>query len=226
MVLVRHGESEWNAAGILQGHLGPGLTPLGRAQADATAELLARTRGEPALIARSDLPRAVETAAPVERRYPHVEVVVDERLREVDLGTWAGRRRAEVAAAEPEAMAAWDRGEDVRRGGGETFAEVQVRMVAALADLAARAPGQARRGVAGGLRPPVVYVFSHGGPIRVAVAATLGIAGRDGVLAEVANCAVSEIAHLGDGSQLVSYNAVEHLAELATAGAVDDRRRG
>lgn len=214
IVLVRHGESEWNAAGILQGHLGPGLTPLGRAQAEATADLLVRTRAEPALIARSDLPRVVETAAPLEQRYPHVEVVLDPRLREVDLGTWAGRTRAQVAETEPEVLAAWDRGEDVRRGGGETMAEVQARMVAALADLARRAPGR------------TVLVFSHAGPIRVAVAATLGLAARTRTLAEVANCAVTEVEHFGDSSRLVSYNSVDHLAELATVGAVDDRSVG
>lgn len=213
LVLVRHGESEWNASGILQGHLGPGLTALGHAQAAATADLLARVHPGPALIARSDLPRVVETAAPSEARWPDVEVVVDERLREIDLGSWSGRTRAEVAVDDPDGMAAWERGEDVRRGGGETYAEVGVRMDAVLADLAERAAGQ------------TVYVFTHGGPVRVAVAAAVGRTGRGGeVLAPVGNCAVSVVEHRGDHRRLVSYNATDHLAGIATEGAVDDGR--
>jgi probable phosphoglycerate mutase len=212
LVLVRHGESEWNAAGIIQGHLGPGLTPRGRTQAEVTADLLVRAHGRPVLLARSDLPRVVETAAPSQERFAEVPVVVDRRLREVDLGSWSGLTHEQVVASDPDLLAAFQRGEDVRRGGGETFVEVRERMVAVLDDLSDRAAGG------------VVFVFTHGGPIRVAVGAALRLPqARETVLAPVANASVSVLDWARGGARLVSYNDEGHLDGLATAGAVDDR---
>lgn len=208
--MVRHAESLWNAAELVQGQGGPGLTTLGVAQAEATAEMLVARCPRPALAVRSDLPRVAETAAPAERRLG-LPVAVDDQLREIDVGRWSGRTWDDIAVDEPRAVAAIRRGEDVVRGGKESWADVRVRMRAALRRLVEQA---SRCGTDGGL-----LVFSHGGPIRMAVADVLGLPpGREGVLEDVGNCSVTELRVDAGGSGLVVYNETGHLTELGTAG--------
>lgn len=215
LVLVRHGESEWNAAGILQGHGGPGLTERGRAQAAATARLLARDHGHAVAIVRSDLLRVAETAAPTEEAVDGVPVRIDERLRELDVGRWTGRFREEVARTDARTFAAWAGGDDVPAGGGETFARLRERVVAALDEAVDAAAGAAAS-------DRTVLVFTHGGPIRVAVAAGLGLpVGGHRSVKPVGNCAITVLdvepsGGLAHGRTLLAaYNRVEHL----TAGA-------
>lgn len=216
LVLVRHGESEWNAAGILQGHGGPGLTARGHEQAAATARMLAGDHPGALLLARSDLPRVVETAAPTEERLP-VPLRVDKRLREIDVGSWSGLTREQAAAADPADYAAWVRGVDVAPGGGETFAELRGRVVDALTELVGEAAEQA-----GAHEPATVLVFTHGGPIRVAVAAGLGLpAGGHRSVKPVGNCAASVLdvptpdALRAGRALLAAYNRTGHLAAAA-----------
>lgn len=198
LLLVRHGESLWNAENRLQGHGGTGLSPLGHAQAQATAEHLAKTYREVSLIVRSDLPRVAETAAPTEALVD-AEVRLDERLREIDVGFWSGLTWDEVAVRDPEGLRRWRAGEDVARGGGETWAQLRARVWPALNDLHD----------VGGL----VLVFTHGGPIRIGVAAALDLPlfGEER-LAPVANCSLTEIGFDGDRVRLHSYNRSGHLA--------------
>jgi len=201
LVLVRHAESEWNLAGRMQGHAGPGLSATGRVQAEATAAFLAATLGPVERIVRSDLHRVTETAAPTEAALG-IRAQVDPRWREIDVGTWAGLTWPEVQACDGATLAAWQGGRDVRRGGGETFAELRSRVWAVVDEFAS---------VNG-----TVLVFTHGGPIRVAVAEALGLP-RLGErrLAPVDNCSLTELAP-GPTSVVVSYNRADH---------VRDRRR-
>lgn len=213
LVLVRHGESQWNADGILQGHGGPGLTGRGYEQAAATARLLARDHLGMVALARSDLSRVVETAAPAEERFPSLPVRVDERLREIDVGSWTGLTRKQAAAADPELYDAWVSGQDVAPGRGETFGSLRERVVEALSDVIAEAVR-----AAASRQHVTVAVFTHGGPIRVAVAAGLGLpAGGHRSVKPVTNCAVSVLecptaTALASGTALLAaYNRVEHL---------------
>ncbi|QOR69514.1 histidine phosphatase family protein [Ruania alkalisoli] len=161
--LVRHGEAVWNAEGKYQGQADSGLTELGHEQAHSAAAWLRDSFPRIDGVACSDLPRVRDTAAPFLTAIGH-SPQVDSRLREIDVGSWAGRTFEEVATAEPASVAAAARGEDVRRGGGETFAELRRRVVAALDELvASHQPGA------------TLVVFTHGGPIRVATAAALGV---------------------------------------------------
>lgn len=97
MLVVRHGQSEWNALGRWQGQADPPLSDLGRTQA-----LLAADRvGSVDVIVASDLQRALETAAIISRVLGIGPVVVDEGLRERDAGEWSGLTRAEIDEAWP-----------------------------------------------------------------------------------------------------------------------------
>lgn len=139
IVVARHGRTEWNAVGRFQGWADVGLDELGRAQASELAETLSARVAAPAVVVSSDLPRAVQTATPVAAALG-TDLVVAEDLREVDVGRWQGLTDAEAAALEPEVHRRWRAGEDVRRGGGETYAEAGARVAGFLTRLAGSTP--------------------------------------------------------------------------------------
>ncbi|MGC9665443.1 histidine phosphatase family protein [Planosporangium sp. 12N6] len=155
LVVVRHGRTGWNATGRFQGQADPPLDRVGYRQAEAVADAVAALR--PDLLVASDLRRARQTAQPVSARCG-LPVVLDARLREVDLGGWAGLDRRQVAHRYPDEYDRWSRGADLRRGGGETLAEAGTRAAAALvAALAGAAPGA------------TVVAVSHGLVLRAAL---------------------------------------------------------
>ncbi|MEV4795668.1 histidine phosphatase family protein [Asanoa sp. NPDC049475] len=206
LVLVRHGESRWNVEDRYQGQEDSGLTETGATQAEVVAEVLASRFGAAGLVLSSDLPRARDTAEPYLRRIGGT-VREDARLREINVGTWTGRTRAEVAAAHPDDIAAFEGGVDIARGGGETYREVRKRVWAALDEAAAETNGTVE---AAAEATGTVVVFTHGGPIRVATAEALGVpAPGERAFAPVLNCSYTVIHHGGpDGPHvLVAYNA-------------------
>jgi broad specificity phosphatase PhoE len=92
VLLVRHGQSEWNLTGRWQGQADPPLTDLGRTQARSAARAL----GAVEAIWTSDLQRATETATIISAELGVGPVVVDPDLRERDAGEWSGLTRAEI----------------------------------------------------------------------------------------------------------------------------------
>ena len=177
VVFARHGETDDNAAGRFQGVRNPPLNARGREQASALAEMLAAggdlaARGVARLghegvtgsvppiqtIWASPYARARETAEIIAARLD-LPVTFDERLKESDVGDWAGMTYAEVQAADPAAFQGWVEGDPAHVfPGGETLAEVSARVQEALAD--ARALG------------PTVLCVCHGGVIRSALRAS------------------------------------------------------
>jgi probable phosphoglycerate mutase len=102
MLLVRHGQSTWNAAGRWQGQADPPLSDLGRLQARLAAGALPEAVGGPlAAIYASDLERAAETARIIATELGGLEVVTEPGLRERDAGEWSGLTRAEIDARYP-----------------------------------------------------------------------------------------------------------------------------
>ncbi len=122
LVMLRHGQTEFNFGSRMQGQLDTELTELGRAQAVAAAEALAKH--QPLLIVSSDLRRAYDTAVALQER-TGLRVRADDRLRETHLGDWQGMTHTEIDAKAPGARLAWRddaelgaarRGEPGRRG--------------------------------------------------------------------------------------------------------------
>jgi broad specificity phosphatase PhoE len=97
LLVVRHGQSEWNVTGRWQGHADPTLSELGRRQAAVAAASIGALDG----IVSSDLLRAAETAAIIAQQLGVGPVMVDERLRERDVGVWAGLTDAEIRKGWP-----------------------------------------------------------------------------------------------------------------------------
>jgi probable phosphoglycerate mutase len=146
-MLVRHGETDWNAEGRLQGQTDRPLSDFGRRQARQLAEELAGDQVE--AIYSSDLSRARETAKIVAERLG-LPVVLDPDLREKNWGTWEGLTAVE---------------RDCVEFVGESTAAHQERMLRALRGISERQPADGR-----------VLVVTHGGSMRRVQAAALGMA--------------------------------------------------
>jgi 2,3-bisphosphoglycerate-dependent phosphoglycerate mutase/probable phosphoglycerate mutase len=104
LILLRHGQTDFNVAGRMQGHLESVLTPIGRAQAVAAAPVVAALA--PDRLISSDLSRAADTAELV-GAVCGLPVKLDARLRETHLGQWQGMSVDEIEAEYPGAIATW-----------------------------------------------------------------------------------------------------------------------
>lgn len=131
LILVRHGASEWSSLGRYQGHMPVPLSPLGLEQVRALTKELYQYN--PKRIVSSDLQRARQTAEII-ARYLMLDIHFDVRLRELDCGNWVGLTEQEIEALEPKVVLELRAGRDIPRGGGETIADMTVRIYAALAD--------------------------------------------------------------------------------------------
>ncbi|MBA2609976.1 MAG: histidine phosphatase family protein [Actinobacteria bacterium] len=149
LLLVRHGESVWNAEGRWQGSADPPLSDAGRAQAAALAEFI-RDEGIDHIVT-SDLDRAHETARIVAAALGVPVGVMEDRLRERDVGEISGLTRAEIEAKFPGLLEKWRTGELTKMPGGED--DITPRVSAAIEALASAPDGS------------VVLVVTHGGVI-------------------------------------------------------------
>ena len=124
LILIRHGQTVYNATGRMQGHLDTQLSDEGVRQAESAGRLL-EDRGITRIIA-SDLSRARVTAEIVGKRLG-LDVHADERLRETNLGEWQGKTSAEVDVEYPGARAIWRHDPTWAPPGGESRVEVARR---------------------------------------------------------------------------------------------------
>jgi broad specificity phosphatase PhoE len=170
LIVVRHGQTHWNATGRIQGQLDTELSPLGQAQAQALVARLAgerRERREDALYV-SDLLRARDTAAPLIEAlsgspYQSPPVHYEPRLREIAFGRWEGLRFRDVAQQEPEAFRAFRTDVSAKPHGGESLDDVVARGRSLLTEV--------RRRHAGG----TVLWIAHGGMLRLLTCHMLGL---------------------------------------------------
>jgi len=136
LILIRHGQTDWNATGRWQGQADPPLNAMGRAQARQTAAEL-KDQHVDALIS-SDLLRAHQTAEIIGSALK-LNVELESRLREVNLGDWQGLYSAEIGARWPEEMRLWlESPLATRPPHGESIRELADRVLAAMNDIAAR----------------------------------------------------------------------------------------
>jgi len=141
LLLIRHGETAWNAESRFRGQTDIALSPRGRRQAEALA------RGLPpsfaiAHIYSSPLPRCLETARPLATALG-LAVVAEPRLIDLDYGEWQGRPIAEVAEQFPQEHAAWLAGDlSFRFPGGEPVGAPVERLRSFLDDVIERHQGE------------------------------------------------------------------------------------
>jgi broad specificity phosphatase PhoE len=179
LLLVRHGETDWNRERRFQGHADPPLNDKGREQAHALAAELTGEGIE--LVYTSDLARARETAEIVAARLG-ADVLPLRDLREIDVGEWEGLTWPEIEERYPEGARSWH-----ARGygweSGETYEQLGERVVAALRRIAADHPSQR------------VLVVGHGGTIRATRAFIEGLSVPEsrGRSRAIGNCEVFRV---------------------------------
>jgi broad specificity phosphatase PhoE len=178
ILLVRHGETDWNRERRFQGHADTPLNEAGRAQAAALADALVND-GLTAVYT-SPLQRASETAAIVASRLG-LDVKPLEALREIHVGDWQGLTVDEVKERHPE-LGDWR----WRSGwpGGETYDELSARVVPALVGLADEHPDER------------ILAVTHAGPVRAALAAAMELSYDEArpLIGRLENCVAFEFA--------------------------------
>ena len=196
LVVLRHGETTFNAAGIWQGQLDSPLSPRGEEQAAAVGPALAALG--PVRVVTSDLQRARRTGESVARA-AGVPLVEEPRLREIHAGEWQGLTNEEVRRDWPEVYDRLRAGEDVRRpGGGESLGDVRDRAARAVEEvLETTGPGEC------------VVLSTHGAAGRTVVSWLLGLDVVQGwrILGALGNCHWAELVEGRGGWRLLTWNA-------------------
>jgi probable phosphoglycerate mutase len=182
LILVRHGRTSANAAGVLQGRSDLPLDEVGMAQAVAAAAAV----GPIDRVVSSPLRRARETAA----RFGQA-VAIDERWVEIDYGEYEGRPMREVPDDE---WLRWRTEKHYVSSGGESLGQVEARVRDACEELAADAVNRN------------VVVVSHVSPIKAAVAWALGVDVLVAWRCHLDQAAICRVAIRSDGPVLMSFN--------------------
>lgn len=197
--LVRHAQSEWNAIGRWQGQADPPLSAHGHVQARALAEHFPDVI--PTLLVSSDLQRALDTAAPLGERWMQVPEV-DPALRELDVGSWTGKTREEIAAEDPEALNLFFQGLKGWQG-GETYEQHERRAESFATRMRAMDDDD------------TVVAVTHGGTLRAIVLALLEI---DHALrwrfTGIRHTSITHLTHGPHGYRLAAYNSVLEIEDV------------
>lgn len=196
--LIRHGRTTWNVDGRWQGHANVGLNDEGLRQAEQLAAAFADT--DATAIYSSDLSRARQTAEAIAYR-ANLPLLLDQRLREIDMGDWQGMNGSEVELWDGARLAAVRAGGiDVPRPGGESQRQVAERAIALLNDVLQARPDEH------------VLLVSHGGTIRILLNHLQLLDETHGHIGNTSRSAIRY--HASDTRwQLDSYNVLDHLGQ-------------
>lgn len=200
IVVVRHGETTWNASGRIQGHLDVELNDVGKQQAAAVADRLSK-EAKISAIYSSDLKRAFETAQTIAKCSDSLEVIQDPMLRERHLGDLQGLIFREALKLNPVAHKAFlsHRTDQEIPGGGESLDQLYLRTTSSLERIAKKHKGER------------VVVVTHGGVIRAMYkrAAPQGL-----TQGKIMNTSVN-IFHLSENGNWIikTWGDVSHLGE-------------
>ena len=197
VLLLRHGQTAWNAEQRLQGQLDVPLDTVGQRQVAQMAAVLA---GEDlAAIYSSDLQRALDTALAL-ARVTGLPVIQDKALRERGFGRLEGLTYAEVDALWPDDALRWRRREpDFGPGGGETLRAFYARSVAAVTRLALPHPGQ------------TIAVVAHGGVLDCMHRAATGLDLGAPRTWQLGNATVNRLLFTGEHFVVVGWDDRAHL---------------
>ena len=190
LILVRHGQSQANEAGLLAGRIDSALTNKGVSQAQALVPELTQAR----YVITSPLQRARDTAA---HAMPHLEALVDDAFIEMNYGDVDGRPLAEVGRSTWEAL---QKDHDWQIPGGESMADVDQRVHAGLDTLVSE-----HRELISSLDEHLVIV-SHVSPIKSALAWALGVPGTIAWRTRLDNATMTGIGLTGSRLTLHFYN--------------------
>lgn len=201
LVCVRHGQTDWNAQGRIQGQLDIALNAQGMAQAQALASAL-QEEGLDQVVC-SDLARCRQTLAPLLLRRT-LPVQWHAGLRERSFGDFQGHTWAELGEREPEALQRWkSRDPDFAAPGGESLRVFRERVLGVVRELAARHAGR------------TLLLVTHGGVLDCLYRAALGLDLQAARSWRLGNAAINRLMVSGGQIHLVGWADEGHLAALA-----------
>ena len=197
ILAIRHGETDWNVDGRIQGQLDIPLNATGQWQVHRLA-LAVADEGIDAVYS-SDLLRAFETAQSVARGCGQ-PIVTDVELRERGFGVFEGLSYAEINQRWPEQAERWrKRDPDFGAEGGETLRDFSTRSIATVERLAALHPGQ------------TIAVVSHGGVMDCLYRAAARVALDAPRSWQLGNAAINRLLYTPQGFTLIGWSDVHHL---------------
>jgi probable phosphoglycerate mutase len=210
LILLRHGETDWNRELRFQGHVDVALNAIGLEQARRLAQRLA---GETAHhIYASDLLRARQTAEPVSRQLG-LATVSDASLREQSFGRVDGMRVDDIKVQYPQAWEEWLQfQEDYSMPEGETTRQFHARVMDAVQRIVATHRGQ------------TLVVVTHGGVLDMIyrTARALGLSGPRQT--EIPNAGLNRVRVHEGGIDILAWADVQHLADLPPQPVYDQRK--
>jgi probable phosphoglycerate mutase len=198
IVLVRHGQTEWNRVERFRGQADVPLEETGLAQAEATAQRIV-AEWRPVAVYSSPLSRAVKTAEAIARQFG-LSVQIHRGLTDINYGQWQGLTPDEARERWPELVDAWYRTpETAQIPGGETLNNLRVRTMEAVRELAARHPGK------------TIVLVGHTVVNRAILLGVLGLRNHRFWRLRQDTCAINVLEVDGDNYTLVSMNDTCHL---------------
>jgi phosphoserine phosphatase len=202
LILVRHGESEWNRTGRYQGQQDAPLSDLGLRQADALAERLRTERLD--AIYTSPLQRARRTAEAIARYHPDAPFEQDRALLEIHHGDWEGLFAAEVRERYAEDLAEWRMFPTrSQMPNGESFSNILKRTLNFRERLMRRHSGES-----------TVVLSTHDVVIKILIADALGIHMDRINRFWITNASISVVEYTQELPFLVSLSEACHLGSL------------
>jgi phosphoserine phosphatase len=203
MIIVRHGESEWNRIHRYQGQLDAPLSALGLRQADALAERLKNEEFD--IIYTSRLQRAALTAKAIAKYHAAVPYVEDEALLEIKHGDWEGRFAHEIAELYADGLAEWrEHPTRSQMPNGESFSNILKRTLDFKEQTIKRHTDA------------TILVSTHDVVVKILVADALGMDMDRINRIWVTNASISVIEYGDDLPYLVSLSEACHLGQLAS----------
>jgi broad specificity phosphatase PhoE len=201
IILVRHGQTEWNRVERFRGRADVPLNQTGLDQATATGKRIA-AGWMPVAFYSSPLARAVRTAEAAARHFD-LPVIVYQGLVDIDYGQWQGMTTEQARQEWPEAVTAWYESPHLARiPGGESLEQIRERAMAAVAELAGRHPGQ------------TIVLVGHTVINRIILLDVLGLGNDRFWHLRQDNCAIN-VFEASDGDYvLVFLNDTCHLQDL------------
>jgi alpha-ribazole phosphatase len=197
LLLIRHGQTDWNIARRFQGQSDVLLNQTGKNQAKALAERLSSQHVD--ALYSSDLARAIETAKIIRKSEWHS----DPRLREINFGDWEGLTYNKIKEKYPAALA--ERETDIYKNAppnGETLEQLSARVQSMLNELYAKHKEQ------------TVLIIAHGGVLQILLCLALNIKPTMYWQFHLSTASLSEIAFYPDGAILNLLNDTCHLEKI------------
>jgi phosphoserine phosphatase len=205
MILVRHGQTEWNRVERFRGQADVPLNHMGLMQAASTGERIAST-WKPVAVYSSPLSRAVKTAQATASLFD-LPVQIHLGLADIDYGKWQGLTPEEVSVDWPEVLEAWYKTPHLACiPGGESLAQLRNRAMAAVSELAERHLGQ------------TIVVVGHTVINRIILLGILGLGNERFWGLRQEPCAINVFEVGARDFILVSMNDTCHLQEISATG--------